>query len=210
VGFVRRPLASHTVTKPNKTRYFYYRCGNRVRFEADVCTHSSSYAAPQVEAQVWSFVNDLLKDPERLRVGFEERVKAEREAIRHGAPEKGSQRLAARGYMTDEARGELKESRRTVQRDLEALQGRCKVIEDLERNRDAILESYASMVREELQALLPEDRHRIYKMLRPTVTLYPDRRITVTGAFVGDLKVGRSETAPFLPFLTNREYIPLR
>jgi len=163
-----------------------------------------------VDAQVWSFVNDLLKDPERLRVGFEERVKAEREAIRHGVPEKGSQRLAARGYMTHEARGELKESRRTVQRDLVALQGRCKVIEDLERNRDAILESYASMVREELQALLPEDRHRIYKMLRPTVTLYPDRRITVTGAFVGDLKVGRSETAPFLPFLTNRKYIPLR
>jgi hypothetical protein len=97
-----------------------------------------------------------------------------------------------------------------VQRDLEALEGRCKAIEDLERNRDAILESYASMVREELQALLPEDRHRIYKMLRPTVTLYPDRRITVTGAFVGDLKVGRSETAPFLPFLTNRKYIPLR
>ena len=62
-----------------------------------------------MEAQVWSFVNDLLKDPERLRVGFEERVKAEREAIRHGAPEKGSQRLAARGYMTDEARGKLKE-----------------------------------------------------------------------------------------------------
>ena len=99
MGFVRRLLASHTVTKPNKTRYFYYRCGNRVRFEADVCTHSSSYAAPQVEAQVWSFVNDLLKDPERLRVGFEERVKAEREAIRHGVPEKGSQRLAARGYI---------------------------------------------------------------------------------------------------------------
>ena len=97
-----------------------------------------------------------------------------------------------------------------MQRDLEALQGRCKVIEDLERNRDAILESYASMVREELQALLPEDRHRIYKMLRPTVTLYPDRRTTVTGAFVGDLKVGRSETTPFLPFLTNRKYIPLR
>ena len=51
-----------------------------------------------------------------------------------------------------------------MQRDLEALEGRCKAIEDLERNRDAILESYASMVREELQALLPEDRHRIYKM----------------------------------------------
>jgi hypothetical protein len=66
------------------------------------------------------------------------------------------------------------------------------------------------MVREELDALLPKDRHRIYKMLRLTVALYPDRSISVTGAFVGDLEVGNSETAPFLPFLTNRKYIPLR
>jgi len=59
-------------------------------------------------------------------------------------------------------------------------------------------------------ALLPEDRHKIYKMLRLMVTLYPEQPITVTGAFVGDLKVGKSETAPFLPFLTKRKYIPLR
>ena len=161
---------------------------------------------------------NLLNDPERLRVGLEEHLIAEREAMRYGEPEKeinarldklseleqerrGYQRLAARGHMTDEeldeAMGELEESRRTMQRELEALEGRRKAMEDLERDSDAILESYATMVREELDALLPEDRHKIYKMLRLTATLYPDRPIMVTRAFVGGLRVGESETAPF-------------
>jgi DNA repair exonuclease SbcCD ATPase subunit len=113
---------------------------------------------------------------------------------------RGYQRLAARGHMTDEeldeAMSELEESRQTGKRELEALEGRNKVIEDLEKDRDAILEAYARMVREELDTLSLEDRQRIYKMLRLRVTLHPDQPMTVTGAFVGDLDVGKLEMAP--------------
>ncbi len=58
----------------------------------------------------------------------------------------------------DQAISELEESRRAVKRELEALEGRRKVVDDLERDRDAILESYARMVRGELGTLPPEDR----------------------------------------------------
>ncbi|MCA1730499.1 MAG: recombinase zinc beta ribbon domain-containing protein, partial [Actinobacteria bacterium] len=214
-GLCGAPLATHNVTKPNKRKYFYYRCGKRARFGSDVCPHPSSYIAHQVEAQVWGFVCELLKDPERLRVGLEEHIQCEREAMRYRDPEKemntwlsklseldqerrGYQRLAARGHMTDEELDEamsgLEESRRTVKRELEALEGRCKVVEDLERDRDAILETYARLVREELNTLPSEDRQQIYKMLRLRVTLHPDRPTAITGIFVGDLEVCESET----------------
>ena len=94
---------------------------------------------------------ELLKDPERLRVGLEEHIRTQRETTRNGDPEKemnvwldklsgldqerrGYQRLAARGHMTDEeldeVMRELEESCRTIKRELE---GRSKLIEDLER-----------------------------------------------------------------------------
>lgn len=210
-------MATHTVTKPTTNmRYFYYRCGKRAKFGSDGCPYPSNYGAHQVEAQVWGFVCELLKDPESLRVGLEEHIRTEREAMQYRDPDKemnvwldklsqldqerrGYQRLAARGHMTDEeldeAMGELEESRRAVKRELDALEGRRKVIDDLEKDCDAILESYAGIVREELDALGPEDRHRIYKMLRLRVTLHPDRPMMVTGAFVGDLEVGELVTA---------------
>ena len=113
---------------------------------------------------------------------------------------RGYQRLAVRGHMTneelDEAMRELEESRRTIKGELEALEGRSKVIEDLEGGRDATLESYARMVREELDALPAENRNRIYKMLRLEVTLHPDRPTRITGAFAANPEVCDSGTAP--------------
>ena len=160
---------------------------------------------------------ELLKDPERLRAGLEEHIRAQQEVMRRGDPEKemnawldklseldqerrGYQRLAARGHMTDEeldeAMRELEESRRTIKSELEALEGRSRIFEDLERGRDAILESYARMVREELDVLSAEDRNRIYKMLRLEVILHPDRPISITGAFATNPDVVNAGTAP--------------
>jgi len=216
-GLCGAPLATHAVTKPGKMGYFYYRCGKRARFGSDVCPLPSSYVAGQVEAQVWDFVRELLKDPERLRVGLEEHIRTQQEATRRGDPEKemnawldklseldqerrSYQRLAARGHMTDkeldEAMRELEESRRTIKSELEALEGRSRIFEDLERGRDAILESYARMLREELDVLSAEDRNRIYKMLRLEVILHPDRPISITGAFATNPDVVNAGTAP--------------
>jgi hypothetical protein len=61
---------------------------------------------------------------------------------------------------------ELDEIRETAERELEAARARGEVLERLECDRDALMESYAGMVEETLEDLAPEERHRIYKLLR--------------------------------------------
>ena len=63
-----------------------------------------------------------------------------------------------------------------------ALQNRKERIEALERDRDAVLEDYASRTPDALEALGPEERHRLYKMLRLSVKIHPDGSAEVTGA----------------------------
>ena len=45
------------------------------------------------------------------------------------------------------------------------------------------MESYAGMVRETLESLAPEQRHRIYKLLRLGVRFRPDWPLEITGVF---------------------------
>ena len=53
----------------------------------------------------------------------------------------------------------------------------------MERDRDALMESYAGMVREALENLTPEERHRIYKLLRFGVRFRPDWPLKIMGVF---------------------------
>ena len=53
----------------------------------------------------------------------------------------------------------------------------------MERDRDALMESYAGMVREALENLTSEERHRIYKLLRLGVRFRPDWPLEITGVF---------------------------
>ena len=89
--------------------------------------------------------------------------------------------------MTDEelvaALSELDEIRETVERELEVAQARGKALKHLERDRDALMESYAGMVKETLEDLAPEERHRIYKLLRLGVRFRPDWPLEITGIF---------------------------
>jgi hypothetical protein len=67
----------------------------------------------------------------------------------------------------------LDEIRETAEREREAARVKGEVLERLERDRDALMESYAGMVREALENLTPEERHRIYKLLRLVVRFRP-------------------------------------
>jgi hypothetical protein len=58
-------------------------------------------------------------------------------------------------------------------------------LEDLERDADALLEHYASMVPEALDELTPEERHRVYKMMHLNVVMSADGLAKVTGTFGG-------------------------
>ena len=57
-------------------------------------------------------------------------------------------------------------------------------IELLKRDRDEILNTYARMAPETLDVLSPEERHRLYRMLRLKVLINPDRSLEVNGALV--------------------------
>jgi len=77
--------------------------------------------------------------------------------------------------------GELDSTLKLARAELERLQRRRERVEELERDRDAIIESYAGMLPDALDALSGEERRRLYGMLRLEVAPMPDG-LEVTGA----------------------------
>ena len=81
----------------------------------------------------------------------------------------------------DEALAELDETRKTAERELSALRGHQERLGELERDKDAILDSYAGMAPEALESLAPEERHRVYRMLRIRAVAHVDSTLEVSG-----------------------------
>ena len=157
-----------------------------------------------------------MKDREQLRADLEEMIKRERGSMR-GDPEKeaetwlrklaeadrkrsGFQGLAAEGLITsDELRAKLaylEETRQKAEKELETLKHRQRHLEEMERDEDAVLETYARMAPDALDALTPDERHRFYKMLRLQVTAYADSSLEVSGVFGQGVDVCRLEPTP--------------
>jgi site-specific DNA recombinase len=201
-GECGRNMMNHSVLAPRaKDRRFYYRCRTRNRDGAEACSHRKCHRADEVEPRVWDLISGLLKDPQRLSASLEEMIEHERAGLR-GDPDqeakswlaklseidqerRGYLRLAAKGRLTDEELDELlvelEDAHETAEKELRAVRARRKVLENLERDRDALLESYASMTPAALDALSPEERHHVYKMLRLTVEISPDGALDVSG-----------------------------
>ena len=76
---------------------------------------------------------------------------------------------------------QIEQARKIAQEELAALEERSHRLEELEHDRDTLLELYAGMVPEALDSLGPEERHRIYKMIRLKVLAYPEARLEVSG-----------------------------
>ncbi len=184
-------MATHTSTsKGNGADYHYYVCKQlKERRRTCDCTQRA-VRATKAERAVWGFVSDLLRDPEEIRRGMEglieqERTSRTRDPV-HEA-EVWAQKIAecdqrrgayqdqqAAGLMTlDELGSELREIdniRRTAERELAVLKDHRRRVEDLEQDRDALLEDMVAMVPEALDSLSGEDKNRIYRMLRFEVT----------------------------------------
>jgi recombinase-like zinc beta ribbon protein len=199
--------------------YPYYKCSRLVRNGKDGCSSErvrTNHRAEEVEQRVWEFVSDLMKDPEQLEADLERMIELEKQAA-HGDPEReakawldklaevdaerrGYIKLAARGTITDaeldEALAELEETRSTAEHELASLQHRQEAIEALERDKEALLEYYASIAPEALDSLTPEERHHLYRMLRLEVVVRLDANLEVSGVF--------GEGVP----LSNRELVP--
>jgi len=183
--------------------YFYYRCARQSDNGTEACPHKKMYPAAKTEHRVWQFVSALLTDPDQLRIDLDAMIEEERKGMR-GDPgqeskmwldrltevdqeRRGYQRLAARGHMTDEelneVLGELEETRKTAQRELEALRDRQGRIEEMERDRDVLLDNYARTAPEALDGLTPEECHQVYRMLKLRAVITMDEGLEVSGAF---------------------------
>jgi multidrug resistance efflux pump len=142
--------------------------------------------AQKAEEAMWEFVSRVLKDPDRILASMDVLIEQKRAELR-GDPEReakawlerlaevdqerrGYLKLAAKGRMSDEeldeAFADLEETRRTAERELEAIGGRREEIEELERDREALKASWAAAVPGDLDRLTPEGRNTLYLKLR--------------------------------------------
>jgi hypothetical protein len=100
--------------------------------------------------------------------------------------EKYQEMFAADAMTLDELMSRLdalEETREIAQRELVALRSWSESLESLERDKERILESYATLAPEVLEALDPEERHTVYSMLGLCVEALPDKSLRIRGAF---------------------------
>src|SRR5215203_2602527 len=75
----------------------------------------------------------------------------------------------------------LEETRKTAERELRTLQHRTERLEQLERDRDSLLESYSGLMPEAIDTLGSEERHRVYRMIRMKVYLEANGSLQLSG-----------------------------
>jgi site-specific DNA recombinase len=187
-------MKTRTAQPKGGHRYHYYECKRTSNYRQPCSSFQKSFRAEKVEAVMWSFVSDLLKNPERIRAGMEALIEQE---LAHGPGDLAKeaamwaqkveeciqlrsayQDQQAAGLMTLGELGsklkELDETRELAQAELDALALREQRVEDLEADRDTLLRDMADMVPEALDSLSGEERHRVYWMLRMEVTPIPE------------------------------------
>ena len=139
-------------------------------------------------------ISGLLKDPKRIEPGIQRMITLEREGAREDperqvrvwaeklakADRKRSryQGMAVEGLITfDELRAKLADLgkvREAAEQELENLSSRNERLEELERDRDALLESWAELVPANLETLSELERNKVYKMRNLLVSPAPE------------------------------------
>ncbi|MDP8974151.1 MAG: zinc ribbon domain-containing protein, partial [Actinomycetota bacterium] len=196
-----RAMQSTSIPSTTGKLHHYYRCPKRVRAGKEGCENGKNPRADHAEPLVWEEVSTLLKDPERLRVGLEAMIERKRNLLRDNPEREAalwlkklneftSKRAAyqdqqAAGLMTlDELAAklsELEDARLTVQWELTKLRGAQEEIEALEDDAASLLASYERAAPEDLEALSPEERHHVYRLMRLEVLSHPDGSLEARG-----------------------------
>ena len=202
-------MVSNRVLRNGTKAAHYYRCTTRQQRGQEACPSSRHHRADNLEALVWGFIRDLLADPGRLRAGFDNLIKRERNLSRNGSEDEArklherleeiahkrarAQDLALDGLLTrEELRAklsELDEAREAIEKEIEAYAQRAEMLKTLEQDRDATLAAFVESMPEELDRLAPEERHRIYKMLRLRIDVEGEGRTKISGALTGSKAV---------------------
>ena len=182
-------------------RYFYYACSAGPNRTHPGCDAKKFHPAAGLEGLVWQSVSAILSDPENLRAGLDGMIKRERSRSA-GDPDKETpalerrlgeirgrraryQEMAAAGLVDfDELRERLAgldEARGDLERALGAARRRADQLERLEHDRAVLMREYAGAVPEALSDLPPEERHRVYRMMRLEVALAPNGDMEMSG-----------------------------
>jgi site-specific DNA recombinase len=201
-GACGHAMPTHTVANKGRPTYFYYFCQTRYKKDYQACIESKYVPAAELETRVWNEVSDLIKSPERLVADLERMIELERRDKR-GDPSReakvwldklagldqerrGYLKLAATGRMSDadldEALMKLEEARKSAQRELDALKHHRERVEELERDKEALLDYYEGLVPEALDSLTPEERHRFYRLVRLQVSIHPGYGMEISWA----------------------------
>ena len=67
--------------------------------------------------------------------------------------------------LYEEKMASLMAQEKNAREEVDRLKARRRVVEDAQRDMEALIESYAEAVPDDLEALTPEERHEIYRML---------------------------------------------
>jgi hypothetical protein len=105
--------------------------------------------------------------------------------------------MAAEGLIGfDELRSrlaELGDVRKTTEKELESIRRRRDRIAELEQD-GIIMEQYAGLIPAELESLAPEERHRVYGLLRLQVAPRRDGSVEMTGVIGAADGICQSQT----------------
>ena len=182
-------MGTHTATRQNasgKKIYHYYRCNRNTSYMPHSCGQRMA-KAEAVERAVWTFVSDMLSDPERVRAGIRRLAEQER-AARHARldserevklwAEKISeckrmraayQDQQAAGLMTLAELSEklvgLEETRCHAENELALLRASEERAREIEKDGEALVKSLSTAAPEALKLLPSEERLVIYERL---------------------------------------------
>jgi hypothetical protein len=130
-------------------------------------------------------------DPERAEKALAATlVEAERKR------EKYQEMYAADAMTLEELRSRLdalEETRESAQGELAALASWRESLEAFERDKELLIESYATRAPEALDSLGPEERWTVYSMLGLRVEALPDKSLRVWGAFGEETSVWEND-----------------
>ena len=205
-------MSARTFSKPKRERtYLYYVCVAGGYHKPAICSARTHHKAEEVEARVWDVVSGILKDPERLRAGPDYMIEQERRGAgfagdpateterwlekisEAGRKRTRYQEMAAEGLINfEELRARLaalEDARKTAEQELRALQHRTEHLAQLERDRDSLLESYAGLMPEAIDALGSEERRRAYRIIGLELHLAPDGSLEISGDVMSFSKV---------------------
>ena len=197
-----RVMSARTSSKPKIGRtYLYYVCVAGAYHKRDTCSARKHHKAEEVETRVWDAVSRVLKDPERLRAGLDHMLEQEsrgtcsdpateterwlEEISEVGRKRARYQEMAAERLIDfEELRtrlAALEDTRKAAERELRTVQRRTERLAQLKRDRDSLLESYAGLLPEAIDALGSEERHRVYRMIGLEAHLASDGSFEISG-----------------------------